>query len=179
MQFRTQPVVDQPSVEVPPDPGRDRHRTPDPLRWFFRLPVLLYRLGLADQLGKSTLLLTTHGRKSGRRYTTPLNYVVEGDITYVLAGNGPSSDWLLNLRADPRVEVQVGACRFSACAGTLDDAIEHRRVLGLWAEQSLRMAPPPAAQALMRWLGFDYEASTRRHLSENPPPPIVVLRRIG
>ena len=176
MQLRAHRKVDRRSVEVSPHPARDRHRAPALLRWFFRLPVLLYRLGLADQLGKSTLLLTTRGRKSGHFYTTPLNYVVEGDITYVLAGNGASSDWLLNLQANPRVEVQVGRGRFSACAGSVDDAVEHRRVLGLWAERSLRTAPPPAAQAVLHWLGFDYEASVRRHLMQSPPAPIVALR---
>jgi hypothetical protein len=35
------------------------------LAWFFRLPVFLYRVGLAEQLGRSTLLLTTRGRKAG------------------------------------------------------------------------------------------------------------------
>jgi hypothetical protein len=29
----------------------------------FRLPVLLYRVGLAEQLGRSTLLLTTRGQE--------------------------------------------------------------------------------------------------------------------
>jgi hypothetical protein len=28
----------------------------------------------------------------------------------------------------------------------------------------------------MRRLGFDYDASVRHHLTENPPPPIVSLR---
>ena len=48
----------------------------------------------------------------------------------------------------------------------------------LWAERSLRTAPPPAVQRLVRRSGFDYEASVRRHLEENPPPPIVALRPI-
>jgi deazaflavin-dependent oxidoreductase (nitroreductase family) len=149
------------------------------LRWFFRLPVALYRVGLAEQLGRSTLLLTTRGRKSGRARVTPLNYWAEGEVTYVLSGMGRGSDWLKNLQVDPLVQVQVGRRRFDARAETIVDPVEHRRVLGQWAEQSLRTAPPPAMQSLMRRLGFDYNANVRRHLAEDPPPPIVALRPIA
>jgi deazaflavin-dependent oxidoreductase (nitroreductase family) len=147
------------------------------LAWFFRVPVGLYRIGLADQLGRSTLLLVTRGRKTGRWRTTPLNYVVDGDVTYVLAGMGPASDWLRNLQTYPYVQVQVGRRRFTACAEVIVDPAEHRRALSLWAERSLQTAPPPAVQGFLRHLGFDYNASVRRHLEENPPPPIVALRR--
>jgi deazaflavin-dependent oxidoreductase (nitroreductase family) len=146
------------------------------LRWIFRLPVGLYRIGLADQLGRSTLLLTTRGRKTGRRRTAALNYLTEGDVTYVLSGMGPSSDWLRNLQADPDVRVQIGRRCFDARADVLVDSVEHRRVLGLWAEQSLRTAPPPVVRRFLRRLGFDYDASVRRHQEEDPPPPIVALR---
>jgi deazaflavin-dependent oxidoreductase (nitroreductase family) len=151
-------------------------RQPALLKWFFRVPVGLYRLGLADQLGPSTLLLTTRGRKTGRRRTTALNYVVDSGVTYVLAGMGPCSDWLRNLRADPYVQVQIGRQRFDALAEVIVDPAEHRRILCLWAQQSRQSAPPAAVQAVMRRLGFDYDASIRKHLEEDPPPPIVALR---
>jgi deazaflavin-dependent oxidoreductase (nitroreductase family) len=142
------------------------------------MPVVLYRIGLAEQLGRSTLLLTTRGRKTGRWRTTALNFLVEGDITYVLSGMGTGSDWLRNLRADPHVQVQIGRRRFDARADVIADPAEHRRVLERWAEQSLRTAPPPAMRSVMRRLGFDYDASVRRHLAEDPPPPIVALRPV-
>ena len=149
------------------------------LAWFFRVPIGLYRVGLANQLGRSTLLLRTRGRKTGRLRTTALNYFAEGDVAYVVSGMGPHSDWLRNLQADPHVQVQVGSRRFDASAETIADPAEYRRVLQLWAEQALRTAPPPVVRNLMRRLGFDYDASVRRHLEESPPPPIVALRPIS
>jgi deazaflavin-dependent oxidoreductase (nitroreductase family) len=149
------------------------------LAWFFRLPVGLYRVGLAEQLGRSTLLLTTRGRKTGRRRTTALNYLLDGHVTYVLSGMGPGSDWLRNLQADPYVQAQVGRRRFKALAETIVDPEKHRRVLCLWAERSLRTGPPPAVQSVLRRLGFDYDASVRRHLEDDLPPPIVALRPIS
>jgi deazaflavin-dependent oxidoreductase (nitroreductase family) len=142
------------------------------------MPVGLYRIGLAEQLGRSTLLLTTHGRKTGRRRTTPLSYAAEGDVTYLLSGMGPASDWLRNLQADPHVAVQIGRRRFDALAETIVDPAEHRRVLCLLTEQALRTGPPPAMQRFMRRLGFDYSATVRRHLEEDPPPPVVALHPI-
>src|SRR5262249_55763084 len=100
---------------------RTRPRRPTLLAWFFRIPIFLSRVGLAEQLGRSTLLLTTRGRRTGRWRTTALNYLTEGNVTYVLAGMGPGSDWLRNLQADPGVKVQVGGRRFAARAETIVD----------------------------------------------------------
>src|SRR6266536_4107956 len=97
----------EPAAEtLAPPKGPTRTRRPALLAWFFRVPIGLYRVGLADQLGRSTLLLTTRGRKTGRWRTTALNYLVEGDVLYVVSGMGPRSDWLRNLQADPQVQVQ-------------------------------------------------------------------------
>jgi deazaflavin-dependent oxidoreductase (nitroreductase family) len=62
-------------------------------------------------LGAHILLLTTTGRKSGKRYTTPLLYVRDGDDLVVIASNGGAKsdpDWWRNLRADPAAMVQAG-----------------------------------------------------------------------
>lgn len=57
------------------------------------------------------LLLHTTGRRTGRVRVTPLQYVPAGDALVVVAANGGRRQpprWLANLRADPRVDVQVG-----------------------------------------------------------------------
>ena len=60
------------------------------------------------------LLLTTKGRKSGRPRTAPLLYMEDG-ATYVIVGsNGGNTNhpaWVVNLRADPHAEVQLGSER--------------------------------------------------------------------
>lgn len=65
-------------------------------------------------LGRPILLLTTTGRKSGRSYTTPLQYLQDGDDVVLAASNGGSRrhpDWWLNLRAHPEAEIQIRAER--------------------------------------------------------------------
>ena len=71
--------------------------------------------------GVPTLLLTTTGRQSGEPFTTPLVYGRNGDDYLVVASRGGAvihPHWYQNLRANPSVEVQVAADRFSATART-------------------------------------------------------------
>jgi deazaflavin-dependent oxidoreductase (nitroreductase family) len=51
-------------------------------------------------------LITTTGAKSGQSRPTPVNYVVMDDVAWILAGFGEGTQWLRNLRADPRVQLQ-------------------------------------------------------------------------
>jgi deazaflavin-dependent oxidoreductase (nitroreductase family) len=69
--------------------------------------------------GNPTLLLTTVGRKSGETWTTPLIYGRDGDRYVLIASAGGSArdpQWVGNVRANPEVQVQVGAERFTARA---------------------------------------------------------------
>ena len=71
--------------------------------------------------GVPTLLLTTTGRQSGEPFTTPLVYGRNGDDYLIVASSAGSvvhPHWYRNLRANPSVEVQVAADRFTATART-------------------------------------------------------------
>jgi deazaflavin-dependent nitroreductase family protein len=71
--------------------------------------------------GTTTLLLTSTGRKSGQRHTTPLIYQQHGDAYLIVASKGGADEapqWYHNIQADPDVEVQVLGDRFKARART-------------------------------------------------------------
>ena len=71
--------------------------------------------------GVPTLLLTTTGRQSGDKITTPLIYGRSGDRYLLVASRGGAvihPHWYLNLRANPAVELQVAADRFPATGRT-------------------------------------------------------------
>lgn len=77
---------------------------------------LAYRLtggGLGGKIwGAPVLLLTTTGRKSGKRRTAPILYLAEGENLVLVASNGGSDrqpGWYLNLRRQPVASVQVGS----------------------------------------------------------------------
>jgi len=112
-----------------------------------------------DWQGTHTLMLTTTGRKSGEKRTTPLIYDPVGDAYAIVASKGGADEppaWYLNLQADPTVEVQVKADKFTARART---ASEEEKA-GIWP------------QMVKQWPAYDdYQAATDR------PIPIVLLER--
>ncbi|WP_084957286.1 nitroreductase family deazaflavin-dependent oxidoreductase [Thermoactinospora rubra] len=62
--------------------------------------------------GYDLLLLTTTGARSGRRVTTPVMYLPDGERLIVIASNAGADHhpaWYHNLRADPEATVEVGA----------------------------------------------------------------------
>jgi F420H(2)-dependent quinone reductase len=67
---------------------------------------------LFGRMGKSPiLLLNTMGRKTGRRRTSPLLYVMDGEDFVIIASKGGAPThpaWYLNLKANPDATVEVG-----------------------------------------------------------------------
>jgi deazaflavin-dependent oxidoreductase (nitroreductase family) len=80
-------------------------------RYFNRFMVIMWRLGLGrwvniwpEKIGR-IMVLSHHGRRSGRLRKTPVNYaIVEGEV-YCMAGFGSKSDWYRNIKSDPKVEI--------------------------------------------------------------------------
>ena len=105
------------------------------------------------------LVLTTIGRRSGEKRTSPMFYGTAGDA-YVIIGSKGGADtqpgWYLNLRANPVVEVQVGREQFPAHARVATGQEREQ----LW-EQMVQMAPPYR----------DYQKKTKREI------PVVVLEK--
>ena len=70
----------------------------------------------------NSLLLHTVGAKTALPRTNSLSYARDGDSYLVVASNGGdrrSPGWLHNLRAEPRVEINVGPRRFAAVAAEI------------------------------------------------------------
>ncbi len=88
------------------------------------LYLRLYRL-LGGRLvgGGSALLITTVGRRSGQPRTVIVGYRREGDDVIVADTNIAKPalpPWVLNLRAHPEAEVQLGRERYQARAEFLE-----------------------------------------------------------
>ena len=109
--------------------------------------------------GATVLILTTTGRRSGQPRSTPLIYGQDGDNYVVVASKGGDEEhpaWYLNLIANPQVEVQVRADRFTARARTATPEEKPR----LWQT------------AVERWPAYaDYQRKTTRDI------PVVILER--
>jgi deazaflavin-dependent oxidoreductase (nitroreductase family) len=60
--------------------------------------------------GAPVLLLTTIGRKTAKRRTTPLLYVTDGNGWVLVASNGGRAtdpSWWSNLKRNPEAEIQI------------------------------------------------------------------------
>ena len=114
-----------------------------------------------DWNGATCLLLTTTGRRTGRRRRSALIYGRDGDDYLVVASKGGADEapeWYRNLSADPDVEVQVRGERFRARARTAGPDEKPR----LWRIMT------------SRWPNYDvYTTRTAREI------PVVVLEPEG
>lgn len=110
--------------------------------------------------GVPTLLLTTVGRKSGEPRMLPLIYGTAGEAFLVVGSKGGHAShplWYQNLMAQPEVQVQVAADKFTARArtATADERPE------LWKTMT------------EIWPAYDeYQTKTEREI------PVVVLERV-
>ena len=111
--------------------------------------------------GAPLLLLHTTGAKTGRTRVKPLAYRREGDqlVVFGTKGGAPTNpEWYYNVRANPRVTVEVGSDRFEADA---------------------RVAPPEERDRIWRLqthdapVFADYEKKTDRTI------PVVILERVA
>lgn len=107
--------------------------------------------------GAPVLLLTTTGRKSGKRRTTPLLYLEERDRYVVVASVGGAAThpaWYLNVRGNPAATIQIGRNELAVTA----EAAGPEERARLWPKVT-QMYP-----------GYDaYQAKTSREI------PIVIL----
>jgi deazaflavin-dependent oxidoreductase (nitroreductase family) len=90
------------------DPGRP------PLRWLLRFPTLLYRAHLGWLFGERLLRLTVTGRRSGLPRAVVLEVIGRSSSgLFVASAWGERAEWVRNVMANPRVQVQVGWRRFA------------------------------------------------------------------
>jgi deazaflavin-dependent oxidoreductase (nitroreductase family) len=115
------------------------------------------RLGGKFRGGAPVMLVTTTGRKSGRRLTVPLLYLRDGDRVVTVASKGGMDHhplWYLNMLSNPGVEVQIGEDTRSLRAHTASTAEKAE----LWPKL-VAMYPDYA----------NYQARTTREI------PVVIL----
>src|ERR671915_1528570 len=116
---------------------------------------------LFGRMGKSPiLLLNTVGRKTGRKRTTPLLYVMDGEDFVIIASKGGAPThpaWYLNLRANPEATVEIGDREVQVEAEVADPEDKAR----LW-QKMVEMYPAYD----------DYQRKTGREI------PLLILRSV-
>ncbi len=120
---------------------------------------ILYAIGLGPVLGKIVLLLTTTGRRSGKKRVTPLQYEEIDGLYYLGAARGLKADWVRNIQFCPEVEIQVGSKKFCGAAEVVSDPSKfadfmevrlerHPRMMGLLMERAHGLPRRPSREQL-------------------------------
>ncbi|MFC4117958.1 nitroreductase family deazaflavin-dependent oxidoreductase [Nonomuraea zeae] len=137
-------------------------------RRLWRLPILLYRIGLGPLLGRRVMLLTHTGRVSGRPRRAVIEVVRHDEHGYVAAsGFGPGADWYRNVMATPQVTLQIG--------GEVRQAVATPLAAEEGAEIMARYAPrhPAAARRLCKIMGFAVNGSVEDYREVGRHIPFV------
>ena len=67
---------------------------------------------LKSRLSRSSEInITVTGRKSGRKSSRPVWFVVEGDDLHLLPVEGSDTQWYQNVLKTPKVEVEAGGAK--------------------------------------------------------------------
>jgi deazaflavin-dependent oxidoreductase (nitroreductase family) len=108
-----------------------------------------------DRTALDYCYLTTTGRTSGNPHTIEIWFALHDDVVYLLAGGGDESDWVRNIRQEPRVGLRLGGadmiCRGRVVEDPAEDALARRLLLekysprtgddlGEWGETAMPVA---------------------------------------
>ena len=108
-------VIRSTDMAKPPPRGLNSPQTATIVKWMSRTQTWIYRktdgrLGGTFLQGAPVALLTTTGRKTGEPRVSPLLYLREGERIVLIASKGGAAQnplWYLNLKANPKVSVQI------------------------------------------------------------------------
>jgi deazaflavin-dependent oxidoreductase (nitroreductase family) len=86
-----------------------------------------------DRAALDYCYFTTTGRSSGNPHTIEIWFAAHDDRVYLLAGGGDQSDWVRNVRREPRVGLRLGPddmiCRARVVEDPDEDALARRLLL--------------------------------------------------
>ena len=134
------------------------------LKLFMATNVFFIRISrgrIGSQLGTQTiLLLHTVGRKSGKRFVTPIAYFHTDGFYFVVGSNwgkDTNAAWFYNLKTQPRTTIEVKGKAISVDAEQVEGT-EYERLWRYATEHH-----PPYQH---------YKEMTKRHI------PIIILRPV-
>ncbi len=109
----------------------------DFMAWVLRSP-------LHGMLSNGMMLITITGRKSGKKYTTPVGYYVEGENLWVITSR--ERKWWKNLQGGAKVDLLL---KRKPMQGFADVELDEKSVLARMPEY-LRHIPQAAKQMKVR-----------------------------
>ena len=106
--------------------------------WFNPIMRALLRSPLHSLVSRNMMLMTYIGRKSGKSYTTPINYLTIDQALYTISTR--ERVWWRNLRGGAEVSLRLQGKDVTARAESIDEMAEVARLLEQIFEADPRMA---------------------------------------
>lgn len=121
----------QQAQNVPPRFVRTLIKLQNPfMKWLLRSPLHFI-------VSRMYVLITVTGRKTGKQYTTPVQYALRGETLYTITSEGYT--WWKNLRGGAPVQLRL---RGKARSGQAEVITEPQRM-----EEIMKMVYPPLSDA--------------------------------
>lgn len=115
-------------------------------RLAMKAQVFLLRRNWIGPMSKVLMVITTTGRKSGKKFSTPIGYQRDGDG--VLAFNlGGGSNWYKNVLQNPDVTLNIKGKAQRMRGAAVSDPAEVARVIDLYCQEQ--------PDVVKRFWGFD------------------------
>lgn len=106
--------------------------------WYNPIMQWLLRSPLHFIISKNTMLMTFTGRKSGKSFTTPMNYLKIGDSLYTISSR--ERVWWRNLRGGARVTLRLRGADIPAWGEAIEDQTEVANYLSLYLKTAPQLA---------------------------------------
>ena len=121
--------------------------------------VFLLRRGWMGKMDDFVMVITTTGRKSGKKFTTPIAYQRDGEN--IIAVNPGNSNWLHNVSASGEAVLEIKRQVIPVAGVVVKEAHERQRIFNLYRQnpatfERLFKVPATAAenelqQAMAKW----------------------------
>jgi deazaflavin-dependent oxidoreductase (nitroreductase family) len=95
------------------------------------LQVFMLRRGWMGDADKILMVITTTGRKSGKKFSTPIGYLRDGDDVIALTTEG-STNWWRNAVANGKATLEIQGDKFDAVISVVNDEAERQRIFALY-----------------------------------------------
>jgi deazaflavin-dependent oxidoreductase (nitroreductase family) len=92
------------------------------------------------QAGNIIMVITTTGRKSGKKFTTPIGYQRDGDTVLAFTVGGVSN-WYKNVAQNPLVTLEIKKQTYKMRAAYVTDTQEIKQILELYKREQPTMLP--------------------------------------
>jgi deazaflavin-dependent oxidoreductase (nitroreductase family) len=121
--------------------------------------MFLLRRGWMGKMDEFVMIITTTGRKSGKKFTTPIAYQRDGEN--IIAVNPGNSNWFHNVDANGEAVLEIQRQVIPVTGAVVKDEQERRRIFNLYRQnpatfERLFKVPASAADtelqhALAKW----------------------------